>query len=218
MPKRIVVVNPNSTEAVTSGIDEALEPLRMRGGPVIECVTLKEGPPGIESQADADSVIQPLCQYMRIREREADAFVIACYSDPGLHATREAVSQPVLGIAECGMLTALTRGERFGVISILESSIPRHRRYIRALGLDSRFAADLAVGLGIAGLVTEDDEVIQRMTSVGLRLRDEHGADVIIMGCAGMARFRFPLEDGLATPVVDPTQAAVVMAIGAVSL
>lgn len=217
MPTRIVVVNPNSTEAVTGGIDEALEPLRMQGGPVIECVTLKEGPPGIESQADADSVIQPLCQYMRIREREADAFVIACYSDPGLHATREAVSQPVLGIAECGMLTALTRGEQFGVISILESSIPRHRRYVRTLGLDSRFAADLAIGLGIEGLA-DDDEVMQRMTRVGLRLRDGHGADVIIMGCAGMARFRSRLEDSLEISVVDPTQAAVVMAIGAASL
>ena len=217
MPKRIVVVNPNSTVAVTSGIDKALEPLRMRGGPVIECVTLKEGPPGIESQADADGVIEPLCQYMRIREREADAFVIACYSDPGLHAAREAVSQPVLGIAECGMLTALIRGERFGVISILESSIPRHRRYIRTLGLESRFAADLAIGLGIDELA-DDEQVMQRMTGVGLRVRDAHGAEVVVMGCAGMTRFRSRLEDKLEIPVVDPTQAAAVMAIGAVCL
>ncbi|MEI7876022.1 MAG: aspartate/glutamate racemase family protein, partial [Alphaproteobacteria bacterium] len=47
MSDRILVINPNSTEAVTKGIDAAMEPLRMKGGPVIECVTLKDGPPGI---------------------------------------------------------------------------------------------------------------------------------------------------------------------------
>lgn len=36
---RIVVLNPNSTEAVTEGIDKALEPLRLGGGPDIECAT-----------------------------------------------------------------------------------------------------------------------------------------------------------------------------------
>ena len=51
---RILVINPNSTEAVTAGIDSAMEPLRMSGGPAIECVTLKEGPPGIETQAHLD--------------------------------------------------------------------------------------------------------------------------------------------------------------------
>jgi Asp/Glu/hydantoin racemase len=54
------------------------------------------------------------------------------------------------------------------------------------------------------------------MIEVGKELRDEDGADVIVMGCAGMARHRLPLEAALGIPVVDPTQAAVTMAIGAV--
>ena len=57
---RILVINPNSTEVVTKGIDEAMAPLRMAGGPEIECMTLKEGPPGIESQQDVDSVVAPM--------------------------------------------------------------------------------------------------------------------------------------------------------------
>ncbi|HET7297070.1 MAG TPA: aspartate/glutamate racemase family protein, partial [Burkholderiales bacterium] len=52
---RILVINPNSTEAVTRGIDEAVEPLRIPGGPAIDCITLKEGPPGIETQQHVDS-------------------------------------------------------------------------------------------------------------------------------------------------------------------
>ena len=57
---RIRVVNPNSNEAVTRGLDAALAPLRFADGPQIVCSTLPEGPFGIETQADAESVAMPL--------------------------------------------------------------------------------------------------------------------------------------------------------------
>ncbi len=213
----IVVVNPNSTQAVTRGIDRAVEPLRLSGGPSIECVTLEDGPPGIESQADADSVVGPICDLIRAREDTASAFVIACYSDPGLHAARETSGRPVFGIAECAMVTALTRGERFGLISILERSIPRHERAVRSAGLWTRFAGDLAIDLGVREL-SREDLVLERMRSVGRRLKDAYRADVLIMACAGMARYRDALADAVSLPVIEPTQAAVTLAIGAVQL
>ena len=217
MADRIVVINPNSTQAVTDGIDRAVAPLRMSGGPAIECVTLTEGPPGIESQADVESVVQPLCRYVRSRDNDAQAFVVACFSDPGLFAVREATRRPVFGIAECGLLKALTLGERFGTIAILARSIPRHLRYVRMMGLESRFAAELPIELGIREL-GDDAKTFERMEKVGSRLRDEHGAHVVVMGCAGMARFRDRLEDALGVPVVEPTLAATTMALGAVRL
>ena len=152
---RILVINPNSTETVTNGIDAAMEPLRMKGGPAIECVTLAEGPPGIETQADVEQVVGPIGDMVRKRDNDCSAFVIACYSDPGLHAAREITTKPVLGIAECGILTALTLGQRFGVISILRKSIPRHLRYVGQMGLADRMAGDRAIGLGVVELADE---------------------------------------------------------------
>jgi Asp/Glu/hydantoin racemase len=213
---KILVINPNSTEAVTRGIDDACAPLRMPGGPAIECVTLKEGPPGIETQQHVDGVISPLSRLIREKPDYA-AYVIACYSDPGLHTLREATKKPVLGISECGILTALTLGQKFGVIAILRQSIPRHLRYMGALGVMDRLAGELPVGLSVVELSSED-KTFGRMVEVGKRLRDEHGADVIVMGCAGMARYRKPLQDAVGVPVVEPTQAAVSMAIGRVRL
>ncbi|HJW83916.1 MAG TPA: aspartate/glutamate racemase family protein, partial [Anaerolineae bacterium] len=90
MAERILVINPNSTDAVTRGIDEACAPLRMPGGPGIDCVTLKEGPPGIETQQHVDGVVAPLLKLVLEKEKQYAAFVIACYSDPGLHSLREA--------------------------------------------------------------------------------------------------------------------------------
>ena len=213
----ILVINPNSTESMTRVIDEACEPLRMPGGPAIESATLKEGPPGIETQQHVDGLIPPLLAFVRKNEPRYDAFVIACYSDPGLHSVREVTKKPVLGIAECGILTALTLGQRFGVIAILQQSIARHLRYMGALGVMDRFAGELPVGLGIAEL-GDERRTYERMVDVGRRLRAEQGADVIVMGCAGMARHRKPLQDAVGVPVVEPTQAAVAMAIGRVRL
>jgi Asp/Glu/hydantoin racemase len=214
MTERIIVINPNSTQAVTEAIDAALRPWRMAGGPAIECVTLAEGPPGIETQAHVEQVVQPICRLVRARE-DAGAFVIACFSDPGLHAAREATATPVFGIAECGLLTALTLGERFGIVAILHGSLPRHLRYVRQLGLAGRCAGDLPLGLGVVELADEA-RTLERMIEVGTRLRDQLGADVLVLGCAGMARYRAALAAALGVPVVDPTQAAVTMALGAV--
>jgi allantoin racemase len=214
---RILVINPNSTEAVTEGIDRALDPLRMSDGPQFECVTLREGPPGIQSQRDVDGVIGPITQMIAQRDHDCDAFVIACYSDPGLFSAREVTRKPVLGISECGLLMALTLGHRFGVIAILATSIPRHLRSIGAMGLADRLAAELPVGLQVTELA-DAQRTRQRMIDTGRKLVDEHGAHVIVMGCAGMAQYRMPLEDALGVPVVEPTQAAAGMAITRVRL
>ena len=213
----ILVINPNSTEAVTRGIDEAMAPLRIPGGPQIECVTLKEGPPGIETQQHVDGVIGPMTKLVRERQADYAAFVIACYSDPGLYSVREATSKPVLGISECAVLTAMTLGHKFGVIAILQKSIPRHLRYLGAMGVMDRLAGELPVGLGVTEL-SDEKKTFGRMVEVGKALRDAHGANVIVMGCSGMARYRKPLQDELGIPVVEPSQAAVGMAIARVRL
>ena len=208
----IVVLNPNSTEAVTEGIDTALEPLRLGGGPSIECATLAEGPPGVETDAHVTAVAAPIARFVASREDDTDAFIIACFSDPGLAEARRATRRPVLGMAACGVFTATALGSRFGVISILEQAIPRHLRYYDALGVGSRLAGDRAVGIGVTGLADEP-RTLDRLMATGNALRDEDGADVLVLGCAGMARYRERLEDSLGVPVVDPVQAAAGMAI-----
>jgi len=213
--ERILVINPNSSDDVTRRMSDALDGLRFEGGPAIDCMTLAEGPPGIETDRHIAEVAVPLAATVEREQNRTSAFVIACFSDPGLHAAREASRLPVFGIGECAYTTALVRGERFGVISILSRSLPRHRRHLAALGLLDRLGADLAIDMGVTEL-SQGDKVRRRMCEVGATLRDEHGCDVVIMGCAGMAQYRGALESELGIPVIDPTQAATALAIGAV--
>src|ERR1700721_3660617 len=82
----------------------------------------------------------------RMRADQADAFVLACFSDPGIHTVREAAGgRPVMGIAEWGLLRALTLGERFGIIALSPASVQRQQRYVRQLGLQDRYAGSWPV-------------------------------------------------------------------------
>lgn len=211
---RILVINPNSNPAVTQGLQDALKPLGFEGGPELVCQTLAEGPFGIESQADVDGVAMPLRKLVE-GDNSSAAFVIACYSDPGLQVCREGTTRPVFGIAECGVLTALARAETFGVIAIAQRSIPRHMRYLRQMGLTDRLAGERPLNMSVAETASGEG-TLAKMIEVGRALRDEDGARAIVMGCAGMARHRRPLEDALGIAVIDPTQAAVTMALGTV--
>lgn len=211
----LIVINPNSSRTVTDGIDAAIDPLRGFGVP-IRCLTLAEGPPGIESQKQADLTIAPMLA-LAAAQKDAAGYVIACFGDPGLHALRDQTALPVVGIQETAVMTALTLGQRFGVIAILPASIPRHLRAFGAMGVLDRLAGDRDLGLSVADLADETKS-LKAMIATAKRLRDEDGANVLIMGCAGMARYRDPLEQATGLPVVEPTQAAVSAALGQICL
>jgi Asp/Glu/hydantoin racemase len=213
--KPLVVINPNSSETVTAGIAEALRPLEGWGRP-IRCLTLADGPPGIESQLQADLTVAPMLA-LAAEQTDAAGFVIACFGDPGVHALRDAVAVPVVGIQEAAVSSALTLGQRFGVISILGASVPRHLRSFGAMGVLDRLAGDRALELGVAALANRA-RTRDAMIETGLTLRDADGADVLIMGCAGMARYRADLEAATGLPVVEPCQAGAALALSHIAL
>lgn len=207
----IRVINPNSNQTVTDGLAHALDAFQIPDRIKIVCDTLVDGPFGIESQRDAEAVVLPVVSHMHTHP--ADAHVIACYSDPGLALARAEINVPIFGIQESAIAMALTRGERFGVIAIAEASIQRHLRAIRQMAVEPRLAAERALNLSVAD--TTGDAVFSRLVQTGAKLRDRDTADVLILGCAGMARHRAALEAELGLPVIDPAQAAVTHAMGA---
>jgi Asp/Glu/hydantoin racemase len=209
---RIVVINPNSLVGMTGAIADAVStfsslPVR------IDCLTSHDGPPGIESQLDSDLSVGALFKLAKEQASDASAIVIACFSDPGLWALREHFPFPVLGIGESGMLAAMATRTRIGVIAATRQSLPRHFRYFSLMGLEKRVVGERALDLHLTDL--EDEEsTFKRLVDVANTLRDEDGADVLVLGCAGFGRQRARLEAACGLPVIEPSQAAVGMAIG----
>ena len=211
----LIIINPNSSQMVTDGIDAAVGPLRRFGTP-IRCLTLAEGPAGIESQKQADLTIAPMLR-LAAAQKDAAGYVIACFGDPGLHALRDQTTLPVVGIQEAAVMTALTLGQKFGVIAIIPASIPRHLRAFGAMGVLGRLAGDRALGLGVTDLA-DPEKSLGATIATGKRLRDDDGANVLIMGCAVMAQYRATLESETGLPVVEPCQAAAALALGHIAL
>lgn len=211
----LYVINPNSSSHVTEGIDRAVEPLRAWRHP-IRCLTLAEGPPGIETDAHVADVVEPQFR-LACSLGDASGIVLACFSDPGVARLRAELRVPVLGIREAAVTQALTLGERFGVIAIGEASVRRHLAAFDAMGVTGRMGGDRPLGLSVAELA-DRGRTLDRMIEIGLALRDNDRSDVLIMGCAGMSEYRSELEEATGLPVIEPCQAAVAMALGRITL
>ena len=209
MERRILAINPNSDGTCTRGIARALAPFTRPGAVRFDAVSLPDGPPAIATWRDWFSVALPLCD--AVMRDTADAYIVACVSDPGLEAVREVTDRPILGPFRCAVAAALTRADRFGVIAFVEASKARQRRVLRAMGVEARLAATEALNLPMAAL-TDADAARESLVGAAHRLAAA-GAEVVILGCAGMADHRRAVEDSAGVPVIEPMAAAAAAAI-----
>ncbi len=210
---RILVVNPNSSIACSGGIATALDPFRLPGAPTFDVLTLREGPPAIYDWRDWYGVVDPLC---RLVEREAaGAYVIACASDPGIEAVRAVTPRPVFGVFRCAVAAAVARTERFGVVAIVDASKARHLAALRAMGLESRLATEVALNVTMETLL-EPDAARARLIDAA-RACVVAGAGAIILGCTGMAHHCSAVEDAVGMPIIEPCQAAAGIAMAALA-
>ena len=206
---RVLVINPNSSAACGAGIDAAVTPFRVPGGPAIDVVNVPDGPPAILSWRDWHAAVEPMC---RVAERsEAGVYVIACASDPGLEAVRALTDRPVLGVFRCAVAAAIARAERFGVIAIVEASRSRHLAALRAMGLEHRLAGEAALNVSMEALL--DPAAARGLLIDAAMDLAEAGARAVVLGCTGMAAHRTALEAACGIPVIEPCQAAVAMAL-----
>ena len=206
---RILVINPNCSEACSAGIDAAIAPFRYPGGPAFEVATLTDGPSAIYTWRDWHAVVEPLCRL--VARETADAYVVACASDPGIEAVRTATSRPVLGVFRCAVAAAVARAERFGVIAIVDASKPRHLAALRAMGLEHRLAAEIALNVSMDTLL-DPDAARTRLIAAGQKAV-QAGAETVILGCTGMAHHRHAIEQAIGVPTIEPCEAAAALAL-----
>ena len=207
--RRILVINPNSNESVTEGLRQSLRGFGERA--VIDCCTIEDGPFGIESDEDV-AVVGPLVADCIAASAGYDAYVIACYSDPGLDACRDRFDRPVYGMQQSAIETAVVLGGRFGVLALSDGSIVRHLAYIEKLGFSDRLAKELPLDITVDA-AANDPATLEKVISTGQRLVDDFSVDSIILGCAGMAQIAEAADQRLPVPVIEPTTAAVTLAL-----
>jgi len=147
-----------------------------------------------------------------------DAVILAGFSEHGKDALQEMLSVPVLDIAECAAHVAHLIGRRFSVVTTLARSIPAIQDRLMLAGLTAHCASIRACGLGTAEVDADPAGAVQAIVDEAARAIAEDGADVICLGCAGMAGVTEAISAKLGVPAVDGVGAAVALAQALVGL
>ncbi len=214
---RILVINPNTSVAMTRAIAKELLAVK-RPDTELNVVNPEKGPEAIECAYDESRAVPEMLKLVqRAPEQGYDAVVIACFSDPGLDAARELVGIPVVGIQEASMYLAASLGSYFGVLTTLERRVPVRRRYAESLGLGGKMVSTPVLNIPVAETVGS----LERMKATALAKAREaiaEGAEVLIMGCAGLGDWSQELQQELGIPVINPNAAGLKLAESLVDL
>jgi len=198
---KILVINPNSDRAFTELIGEAARKAASPGTDIL-CESAPGAPAFIETSRD-EVLCAPGMMELVSRHGDADAFVIACTCDPNLDALREMAAGPVVGAGESSMLFALLLGARFSVIQTTEGSVQAKRELVRKYGLQDRCSSVRAIR------EHGEESLEERLLEAARLARDCDGAEVITLGCAGLAGLDTRLQKALGIPVIDGIAAGV---------
>ncbi len=206
---RILVINPNASVEMSRLIQQQACAIG-RPGVDFDVVNPPGAPPAIESALDEAAAVPPMLEMVRTAERDGyHAVVIACFSDPGLDAARELTELPVVGIQEASMHLAAQLGDRFSVLIPLAHRARERERAALLAGLDRRLASCQPLDVSVLETVSDRDRIIQKVMRAGRRAIEEDGANVLILGCAGLGDLAPRVGSELRVPVIDPNLAAI---------
>lgn len=207
---RIMILNPNTSEDFTRSIQTVGDAAK---SPATEVVGMNpaSGPRSIESVYDELLSCGPCLELLIERQAEFDGFVIACYGNhPVIHAAREMLSQPVIGIMEASLYLACVVGHSFSVISSGDRAVTMFWDAVKAFGMEGRCASVRSTGTSVLDLEGEGGARVEELILEQARLAvEEDGAEVISLGCAGMAGLDGRLKRELGVPVIDGVAAGV---------
>lgn len=208
----IRVINPNTTAEMTATIDQAARDLASPGTR-ITAVNPAHGPVSIESHFDeAISAVGVLEEVLAGEREDTDAYVIACFGDPGLMAARELTRAPVIGIAEAAFHMASLISTRFSVVTTLGRTAIIAEHLLNQYGFRHHCRRVRAAEIPVLELEENADIAVERVIAECQRAKAEDNIGAIVLGCGGMARLTQRISDEVGLPVVEGVTAAVKLA------
>ena len=179
----IVLINPNSTKAMTQAMVETASKVGVK---LIGWTSL-EGPAAIQGPEDGAACIPPLLTLVRkASDAGAKPIIIGCFDDTGLDAARNIASCPVIGIGQAAYHMAVLSARRFSVVTTLAVSVPILEDNIHAYGFTSKLSRVRACGVPVLDLETDPAGTAPAVMGEIKRAVAEDKVDVVVLGCAGM--------------------------------
>jgi allantoin racemase len=215
---KVLVINPNTSQEMTRQVEGALRAVKEPDTSLL-VVNPDDGPRGLSSARDDLFAGGEVVRLIKRYDSESyDGVLIAAYCDPGLTASKEVCSVPVVGIAETCSHVACLLGAKFSVLTSTDSRVPSKEVYVRTMGLGERLASVRALGVTAVEASLDPRRTKAAIMEVGRSAVEGDGAEVLILGCAGMAGYAEEVEQALGVPVLDPTAVALKVLEGLIRL
>lgn len=205
---RLHLLNPNTNAEMTQQMAVTAQQAALADTRIVASCP-ENGPVSIESAVDEAIAGAALLDEIQKYEGEGvDGHIIACFGDPSLEAARELCTSPVIGIAEAAFHFASMLGFRFAVVTTLSRTVPTAWHLLHKYGFERQCTHVYASELPVLSLEHISDEAYAHLLAQCQQAL-EGGAEVIVLGCAGMAGFADQLQQSLQVPVIDGVRAAV---------
>lgn len=205
---RILLLNPNTSQSFTELIGEIAEAYKSENTEIVAQSPLA-GPRSIESIYDELLSAEGSLRIFLEAKDEFDGFILACFSDhPVIYALRELTHKPVIGIAEASMYMACMLGHKFSIVTTNDEWKPLLWDAVNHYGLEKRCTSVRTTGMPVLALEEKGDASFELIKKAAELAITKDGAEVICLGCAGMAGLDKKLENDLQVPVIDGVVAA----------
>ncbi|KTC21506.1 Asp/Glu/hydantoin racemase [Pseudomonas marginalis ICMP 9505] len=214
---RILVVNVNTTESITETIAQQARAVASPGTEIVG-LTPYFGAESVEGNFESYLAAIAVMDRVMAYDQPFDAVIQAGYGEHGREGLQELLNVPVVDITEAAASTAMFLGHAYSVVTTLDRTVPLIEDRLKLAGLYQRCASVRASGMAVLEL--EEDplaamEAIVRQAELAIR---EDKAEVICLGCGGMAGLDEQIRQRTGVPVVDGVTAAVTIAESLVRL
>ncbi len=216
MKRKICIINPNTTKAMTHKIDLTAKNFANVDTEIIS-VEPNIGPESIEGYYDEAFCIPGLIEEIN-NNINADGYIIACFDDTGLDAVRSITDKPVIGIGEAAYHVASFVSGNFSVITTLSRSINPLKHNLKKYGLFEKCVSISSIEVPVLDLEEISNDNLDKLNKGIEKTILEDNAEAIILGCAGMSNLAKDLELNHGLPVIEGVSSAVVLIEGLINL
>lgn len=207
----ILLINPNTTQSITDLVLETAQRFASKGT-TLRALTGAFGPRYIASRVGYAIAGHAAVDAFASDRGHKDAVVLACFGDPGLLALKEIAEMPVVGMAEASILQACTLGRRFSIVTGGERWKPMLEEFVASHGLAARLASVRTVAPTGADIARDPGAAMALLAQGCTGCVQDDGADVVILGGAGLAGLADKLRSLVEVPLLDGVACAIAMA------
>lgn len=201
---KILVINPNTSVEMTRSLDEELQKIK-RADTELVVVCPEKGPITIESAYDEVLASPHVVELVKqANDEDYDAVILACFSDPAINACKEVTDILVAGIEEVTLHIAAMLGAKFTILTPMKRRIPCKHEEVARYKLSEYLASVRELGMSVAETESNPKLAKERILEVSRLAVDQDGAEVLVLGCAGMVGYAEEVEKQLGVVVLDP--------------